>query len=794
MTTIRTLDAVRIITAPAVKVYISDTLDSEAFTEVDQQTGEETALVENLWVNRLRMVVAPQVDVCELQFEYGEKLNSRSGEFQLVEPLEIVDKWVKVVIGKTLDTDKEIEWYGRIKHEHKQIFGGGVDGASPTGIQYFTALGLLHLLDEHTNNVSVIEEDAAAQEARSVKGAIPFNLDQGGVYPETGNRSEFLIDGTYVFSKQIRSRFKWNAAEAVEYLLKYHTPAAIDAVEVTVPWVEWRLIAPADSPERSYLEWYEVSVDREERTTKQILDELINRKRGVGYFVRFDPKDPNDQYDVDSIGVYLFNSLANDLTLPSETIIQKNQNRFSMDFENAFDVIESSVSDVATNAFTHVRAFGEYQTVTFTNKFASIAYDDDDPENPLNMFVKGWTDEQATKFNEGASKNADGTPNTTYGNLPRETQALWNSFARNSDKLSNVFRRFMINPDWDQLCTGPHDAAALSYYAFPRIPEYSDDPDEDELDPEQTDDPLEEVLRREPVENRRIKVLPYTPFKDQNDYTEDKIFLETFEGTLEDFQIPQYIPVMVYARVGGGGGQEVRDDNGDIVEDPPRYELVEKLNYGAFDDNDGRRWGCSVACPSDGPYLQVSAHPPQMIAGDEFSESDAETAESQLPSENNGLDWKNDLFVTLTCQHPRRVQKIVEIGEHEDGTVRNEVAIYVRDARCDYVLPYTTVALQYGLPEVSTLGGYVRNDRQRVADIARAAAEWYGQKRKTLNLTLKQTRMIAELGWLIIDIGANYTTADEIHTPITAIEYQFPAANAAPSMRIETSYHDMDFA
>lgn len=786
MTTVQTLDTVRIIDTPTITVYAADVLAETEFTTVDI-AGVNPAEIPYLWVNRLRIMAAPQVDTCEMQFEYGRKLNPLSGQFELVEPLEIVDQFVKVVIGKTLDTDKEIIWYGRIKHESKQVFGAGANQDEPAGMQFFTAFGLLHLLDEHFNLGSVLYDNTSTTtfvEEKTIQGAIPFNLDPGGVYPETGNRSQFDHDGCYLFSLGPRSKYKWNAAQAVEYLLKHHVPLKSDGESA----VKWKLIAPVDSPERSYLEWYEVSVDRELRTTKEILDELINRKRGVGYFVKFDPADPDDPDDEDSIGVYLFNGTKDDITLSATTTLKGNQNQFSLDFENAFDVVESTVSDVATNAFTHVRVFGEYMTVTFTNKMTNNFFDPDEPDDPTNMFVRGWTDDQAEKFNKAASINDDGTPNDTYAEQSPEVQAAWNAFARNSDKLSNVYRRYMINPDWDQLCTGPHDGESETYYAFPVI---SEDPTHID-DYEHSDDPDVEAERKETVENRRIKILPYLVLKDQNDYSGTKIPDEEFEDDdPEEFVIPQHIPTMVYAHV-SGSGQEVRDDDGELVDNPPRYELVDRLNYGAFDDDRGRRWGCSVACPSDGPFLNVSAHPPQMIATTDFSVDDAETAESQQPSSNNGLNWHDDLFVTLTCQHPRRLQRTIEIETPDDGVPRNQCRIYVPRARCDYVHAYTTFAIDKGIPIVTTSGGFVKDDRQRISDIARAAAEWYGQKRKTLNLTLKQCRNIVQLGWLITDIGANLSPT-AIHTPVTAVEYNFPPGNQAPFMRIETNYHDLDF-
>lgn len=738
-TTIETEKSTFTVQAPAVTIYTADVLDDDEFEEVKY-----------LRLNKLRITAAPDIDTCEMQYEFGNILRPGKAKIEKFTPLSITDKFVKVVIAAAVDDEDEIVWYGKIKAVSSRAFGGGSDGKTSCGIQSIIAFGLLILLDEVQVDKSYVDD--GDDDTIEIKEALPFNLDPGGAFPVSGNRSLSKIDGCYVFSKEPRTPEKWSALTAVEYLLKHFSPLDSDDAVANV----WEIYATTE--DKLSLQWYEISLNPELRTVKQVIDALIDRRRGMSYRVEFHASDGK-------IWLRPFSFASENVTLPSGQKLYANGSQRRLNFEQAVDVTEAIISDMATARYHRVRAYGEFMTSTFTVPLYGDGTAND-------MFEKDWSSAEEAAYIAGASADAE------YASQDDTTKQRWNALARNSDKFKNVFSRWRVRSDWSQFIQALHDPEADTYNVAPIIGE----PDED-IDPSG-------LLESEPLWLRGLNILRHLPLRDRYDYSGTKISDGTFAGAYSSSEQPGYLPLMVYARV-EGDEDVVRDDEGALIESPARFDHVERLSYTAFDSVSGFNWSCSVGIPDTIAGLEINAHPAQMIAKAEWAgASPAATPESQDPTASNGIDWKN-IFVTLTMEIPKRVQSVAEIESPASGAPVNELAIHVPRARVDYVLPYTTVRIENGIPIASTSGGTIQDDRERVADIARAAAEWYGADRKTLQLTFKQVRDLFRVGWLITDIGATFGTS--IKTPITAIEYTFPEGQAAPTTKIETAFAALDF-
>jgi hypothetical protein len=110
------------------------------------------------------------------------------------------------------------------------------------------------------------------------------------------------------------------------------------------------------------------------------------------------------------------------------------------------------------------------------------------------------------------------------------------------------------------------------------------------------------------------------------------------------------------------------------------------------------------------------------------------------------------------------------------------------DARLDYVVPNTVVRLAAGIAELST-GGFVRDDRGRLTEIAQAAARWYQTERQTLFFAIRGVVETVQLGQLITSVGGRYTL-EGINTPVTGIRYDL----TRQTTELETSMAELDFA
>ena len=96
------------------------------------------------------------------------------------------------------------------------------------------------------------------------------------------------------------------------------------------------LNAPTDT-----LDWADFSVGREEKSVKQMLDELINRRRGVGYRIRFDA-------EAKDLFVEAFSFTEFPIALSSGVTLGRNPNQYLFDFEQVVDIDEATVSRVGT--------------------------------------------------------------------------------------------------------------------------------------------------------------------------------------------------------------------------------------------------------------------------------------------------------------------------------------------------------------------------------------------------------------------------------------------------------------
>lgn len=142
--------------------------------------------------------------------------------------------------------------------------------------------------------------------------------------------------------------------------------------------------------------------------------------------------------------------------------------------------------------------------------------------------------------------------------------------------------------------------------------------------------------------------------------------------------------------------------------------------------------------------------------------------------------------MTLTFESTERAKYEVVIDTPAEGEQERVLRIQAPDCRLDYVVPNTVVAVENGALK-QTNGGFVRDDRERLANFAEAAAVWYGRTRQTLDLTFKQVRKIVTIGDLIVDVGPTYQKTN-VRSVVTAITYDLQNVTT----QWETSFAELD--
>lgn len=711
----------------------------------------------NLYLDRLRDTVAPAIGQATFTYNYGILLQPDGMTFATVTPLNIEGLYVWVSIENTWDdspSPEPIEWYGILEIDSRTPYGA-VDGVS-TGIQHFTAYDLKRIAEKY-QIVNAIVENSAGDNIIEIGEGLTFNTDKRGEFTSHGNRStnQYAGEGdepnSYVFSYKEREQGQWSAEDAVNYLLTQIAPKML-------PDVNWYLEVASGN-----LDWNpKGNVQTDRKTFKGLLDELISRHRGVGYYFAFTPDDVKP-----SITVTVFSYSDIDITMPDGSTFDANPNQYSLDFEEAFDIASCNLTNIRTSTFHRVVAEGAWRTSTCTMQVTRTT--------DGNQLIRDWSSADQQAYADGASGEA------WYASANREQQNRANDESRGSDKLTAVYKRFKVSDEWDLVNIDPLSSSTPNRLVFPAI-----NPDDQFafLDPDTLD-----VADSDKVWISGLTILDKLTLRERYDYSEDNISggASVWKATATVDVEPPFLDPFTIMKTG------VLTTNPDpLAAAAPidAWELLDKIDGAVAEKPGKRRWRVNTKAHRDraAVLLDVQGGPQHMLAKNSFIDSvPAVYDASHDPRKNHGLDWYN-AWVTLTFESTERAKYEVVIDTPATGEQERVLRIQAPDCRLDYVVPNTVVGVVNGALK-QTNGGFVRDDRERLANFAEAAALWYGRTRQTLDLSFKQVRRIVTLGDLITDVGSSYQKTD-VNSVVTAITYDLQAVTT----QWETSFAEFDVA
>lgn len=806
VTPITTSDRI-VYTHPHAVVSIADALREQDFVE---QTY--------LYLEELRLTCGPEIDQARFSYRYGDITRQDETTQGYYPPINLVGKFVRVYVEDTVyaeafaldpgttEEDLSIRWHGIIEPEERKSHGSTPDPENhASGDQSIIAFGLLRLLEKQYVTTCQVDIDGTEANLFEMKRGLPFNSDPGGQFVRRGNCSASKIEITqdaispdagadppivsgsaaitrtsYVFSWEPRELNEWTAFAAVEYLLAHHCPKRADGTIVN----KWELIGDKD-----FLDWYDVAMDSDQWQVKSLLDGLIQRRRGVGYFVEFDPAltDPEDvetAQNVVKVKLFTFNDA--DITLPNGHTLKANPDQRSLDFEHALDIEDATVANMATQRYHRVVARGARRTTTFTTRISDIG-----AWTATKILAPAWTQDEEDEYVAGASGQAD------YAALDTTEKQRRNAIYRTSDRLREVFRRFVVNPTkasgtrWNGRIPVAHQATFVDPDAW----SYWLRADHEAVPFTALRDAGSDYDGRDHVPSLRL--LRALPLYERYDYSGTKLEDFVYGTAFSADTHPSFIPPFAYARTTTGDA-EPADVTGSQT--PHRYELLDKFNHGFIVSDLGvvgqtlRDWSSDVSLADTEPAIELRASVQHFIGGISAADFAAwpATLDDHDPITHGGIDYTN-IWFTLCVELNEYIEAAETLEEPPENAPLSVLVIDVPDARHDYVVPQTTCEIRDGKPVQTTSGGFAKNDLPRLKRIVRGMAEWYGKDRQTLALRYKQIRGLFSRGWLITDVGGNYNRAG-INTPITAITYRMGNGDQPGTASIETAFANLDFA
>jgi len=367
----------------------------------------------------------------------------------------------------------------------------------------------------------------------------------------------------------------------------------------------------------------------------------------------------------------------------------------------------------------------------------------------------GWDIALQNAYNAGASLEGD-YPAADH----RWERQERNAVVRAQESLRRVYSWFDLPTDWNGKVKS---AGGVEVYLFPF----------EELDINPATD---QVWWRPAMRFERN-----LPLLTDHDYSGAAIVGDAVVDNTPAGRVPEFRPPYAIIKLADSPSGGIRYSEMEQIAMPSQVEL-----YG---DGTGRTFSASVRMQTDEPGIIVRVsgdYGPHAIAAADF-------VLLECDEDPGPFNWRDDLAVTIAMRADRHVEMCWPLSLV--ATPTDAARILTIDAgqlaELHYVATWTIVDLLDGEP-IRSLGGFVRDDRGLLEDLARVAFEWYGAERQTLELTYRTATEISRIGDLITEIGSG-PTLESIRTVVTEIRLELArTTNDTHKTTIKTQWAELD--
>lgn len=712
---------------PTITVY-TKTAWADSWTEQPLMVAESVV-----------MAAAPSHPTASLRYRYGRTIQPAIGSrpedsaLATVARPDFVGKYVKISISSIGD------WYGVIQDsddDRHGLLGGSIE----SGIFRYNAVGLTWFLDQVPILQSKVKVPTGVFGVFSttvlIDRVIPFN---GGTDPDPQRPNRVAWKNYDATLKCFTDRFQttapaaWKASNAVEYLLDNFAPVNA-AGSVLVPF-------DLDTDALTFLDYELGRVTYDGLTVWQVLDKLIDRRRGLGW---------HTFVDSGTIKIKVWSQTDTLITLPSGSTVPANPDTMTYDFDNAVNIKVAKVATTLMSKFDQVIVRGERAGSVFSVR-------------PQTNVEKDWTDSQKTAYNAAA------TLKTGYSSLSDSDKEAANMDFRAQDSLARVFSWWRPKLTWDgRSATDP--ASGTNAYAFPKI-------DSDgEFVEAATSNPPQYVYERANIQRSGLRIMSYIPLRQGVDYTKPI----TTDLDSEDDSETDFLPPMVFLKT-----QVIRTATGS---NDAGWMHGERLNQ-SVDSNSSKRpysYSVDIAVREDAPglILRTIGKPQHYIAQDLY----VSNGSFENISGGEGINHDQWLATVYMLQDNYCKATYPLTDDLPSLDLIRPLHIDIAGAHLDWIAPGTIVGVDAGQLQKTVQGGFLRDDRQKLKDIARLAFMWYGQDRRILDLAFRGITSGFEIGHLVTEIGAT-GFEETINTVVTQIVYNLQGGTT----QIRTSFGELDF-
>ena len=759
---------------------------------------EEWIRVKDLFVEDLRLGVSPSMTSGTMMRDYGAMMRSGiEGRITRVIPLDISNYMVRIEIFPRIDFAKEgntikpkdvdlpeaFYHYGFVVREQNARDGLEVvlpfpeegddddtEKAIQSGIQRWSIVGLEWVLQRQVINRSLVYKtpDFVLDDTKWVEEGLTFNEIRNDISPDSpdeyGNRQD--VDRFYpLFAKEIPGKL-WNAYEIVKYLIALHNVKQGDG---------GFLIGPSPlglSPQsRQALEWYvPYNVVTHNRTIYDVLNQVIDRRRGLMWWCEYDDELGRWQLHVDTV-VNESIELNDDDTIPA--------NRNPTDVTLGRIISAQSIVTVIDVARAHDAVVVTGSTIGVV--FSQWGVGDDA------YLKKDWDQDAVDAYALGAA-NLD---NNTYNALPIDEKERVNDAYRRGPVLRNVYRSIVVEDDWNGERLDGLGGSSNVFF----------------------DSKLNDAEFWQPS----LRYETYLPLYAGWDYSEDAENPTNIGGKKKSqAEFVEPLVVLPYrARLVEGQEEQVID---------AWISSYDKSYYSLTNAITGKplRFGISTRPHKHSLGFDVNvigSMQHELASQDDFLNgffANANAEHSQVPFgyySQIGDPLEQLIYTGYIKSNARVYGSFPENFGPQDSTRSDILLVDLGErAKLDYMMSNTVVGIAHpGNPNfgrdqfkgliVNQDGGLLRDDREFLKNIARASWEWYKTERIAISVSFDEISGGLKRGYLLKkwihvtpdrpndgDLQPQEEEIMELNSVVTSIRYDFKRGTTS----FESNFFELD--
>ena len=669
-------------------------------------------------------MLAPGISSAELAWNFGEGKQADQMNFAQWLADNGSRRYVKILFN-TANT--QVAWYGVINGLGTQHGGVRVnalaDGFFEQGRQVLACAGLEKIFDDTLVTYGAFYDYRSGGIFYTQRG-LTFNAERPDGTPGLNMKT---VAGNPVFSGKVRDDDEpWTLDKCLRYLTTYHRPRDKNGTYMPVGLAGTHLLkSTVDRP----------VIPTHGRSLRELLNQLLPHQRFLTWGLAVNESN-------NAIYVTIVSLTGDNIVLPSGDFIAANERRWIFDTDGAHADVATVLSHA--EAVDVIRMQGNRATSTMTLSKQEGTLD------------KGWTADQQTAYNAGASTTAAYAAATG-----RTRKQKLNAIARGRDSLAPVYQRLALVDNWDGFTK--HSAGGTgggSVYFDPLlVPPYKFNP-------------------------RELYFEKTLPLRDNYDYSGTSFSGAPLAPTKISDGPGNMLPPLVVIEVPATGSDAAPDTI------KKKYIQVEKIALAAVTEqvpsDPNRRWSASVWIPDQDAsiVLKVSGGPGQhVLAGADFSKLPED------PIDNDKWDWRKvyaTVCVQLDCFCEGQWPPQPSLPDDVDY-IRELVLTAPDTFRLDWLVPDTVVGVDPdGQLKRAVAGRWINDDREKLTDRARIAYEWYGRERRAITLNCGRINGNIRLGDFVSQLGV--AVARAVNTVITEVRIDCPLGKNEPRVSYTTDY------